>query len=489
MLPDDIERVKVLFAQNKQLEAQRVIISAIKRQYGGSAQKIREADSAARQALDAAQAMENIGAAVNRVLAALEPYTQRLATYVKNLTAEQLDLAVKFGLVAAAIGPFLTIFGGVLRLVGPLFTGFGRLAGFLTRFSTAGELGAAIMTKIRLAIVPLRNVIMLLRGGFGLLRGVMFALSMTPIGRVLSILAAVGLVVYKNWDKVAPAFNELKAAFAGLWGAIKPGITALKAELSAFWNGPAGANIRAFGAGVAAVSRIIATSLGYLVIGAVKAVIAIFAGLVRHITGIINLVSAVLTGNWSAAWAAVKQIAANALATVLGVIDSFIPGMASKGASLIYGLVNGIRGAASAVWEAIKGVVFGAITNASDLLRINSPSLVFAGLGGSVSEGFAKGITDASKLATAASHRLVNAASGAQVQSALTRANAARSRIGSVPSLAQRRPANSNTTTTNAPVITQHFNINGARDPRSVAREVGKELDRRNATSALRSPK
>jgi phage-related protein len=174
---------------------------------------------------------------------------------------------------------------------------------------------------------------------------------------------------------------------------------------------------------------------------------------------------------------------------VLGIIGSFAPSMAAKGAQMIAGLVTGIRNAAGKVWEAIKSVVSGAISRAASLLDINSPSLVFAGMGGSVSEGFAKGITDNARLAANASRKMALAASGTSFQAGLNRISAPRGFGGPVPSLARGGGTSSTTTNTNQSTIHAPININGARDPKSVAREVGRELDRRAYGSALKSNK
>lgn len=60
---------------------------------------------------------------------------------------------------------------------------------------------------------------------------------------------------------------------------------------------------------------------------------------------------------------------------------------------MIDGLVNGIAGGATAVLNAMKGVVDGAINGAKKLLGIASPSKVFAEIGMQTGAGMEQGVS------------------------------------------------------------------------------------------------
>ena len=62
------------------------------------------------------------------------------------------------------------------------------------------------------------------------------------------------------------------------------------------------------------------------------------------------------------------------------------------GTALVRGLVNGVRGAAGAAYESLRGLANGVVSTVKGALGIRSPSRVFAQLGGHVADGFALGI-------------------------------------------------------------------------------------------------
>jgi hypothetical protein len=62
------------------------------------------------------------------------------------------------------------------------------------------------------------------------------------------------------------------------------------------------------------------------------------------------------------------------------------------GTNMIQGLVDGIIGAGPKVLESLKGIVNGAISGAEKLLKIGSPSKVFAEIGANTALGMAQGI-------------------------------------------------------------------------------------------------
>jgi len=105
------------------------------------------------------------------------------------------------------------------------------------------------------------------------------------------------------------------------------------------------------------------------------------------------------------ALAAVALVFGVVSAAVVAVIAGFVAipaafayvsvAAAKLGIELIGGLVEGITGAASAVWDAISGVVTGLLETVKSLLGISSPSTVFAGIGGSLMAGLAEGVSSA----------------------------------------------------------------------------------------------
>ena len=111
-----------------------------------------------------------------------------------------------------------------------------------------------------------------------------------------------------------------------------------------------------------------------------------------------------IKGMLSAAGSAVKSCVDAAVKAASNLGSKLV----SAGKSLIEGLVNGIKQKAASVAEAAASVVQGAIDAAKSVLKINSPSKVFIAIGGSVNEGFAKGLEKYSDESANAASDLAN---------------------------------------------------------------------------------
>ena len=80
--------------------------------------------------------------------------------------------------------------------------------------------------------------------------------------------------------------------------------------------------------------------------------------------------------------------------------------LVQAGRDLVEGFKKGIKEKALSVYNAAAETVSKAITAAKEALKINSPSKVFIGIGGSVNEGFAKGLTKYSRWTSSAATNL-----------------------------------------------------------------------------------
>lgn len=71
-----------------------------------------------------------------------------------------------------------------------------------------------------------------------------------------------------------------------------------------------------------------------------------------------------------------------------------IPSIGECGKNLITGLWEGITGAAGWLYDKISGFCSGVVDKVKGFFNINSPSKVFAGIGGYLVEGLGEGIED-----------------------------------------------------------------------------------------------
>lgn len=141
---------------------------------------------------------------------------------------------------------------------------------------------------------------------------------------------------------------------------------------------------------------------GSALVGVIKGAANLFSGLATTIGGVFRLIRNIITGNWSGAWKAVKQIASGAMQAVKGFIQVWwnagILNLFRKGVSTLLGGIwkglwsklkglatsggNAIQGAIGAFVGAVKGLFTGAVRNFGNLW-----SAGFRAIRGAVSSG------------------------------------------------------------------------------------------------------
>lgn len=176
-------------------------------------------------------------------------FIAQLTEKIRNLTPEQAEMIVKITGVVAAVAPLLIIGGKVITAIG--------------------------------AIIG--------------------ALSPLTIG-IAAVIAA-GVLLYKNWDKIAEAAKEVKAEMAQAWGE-------LKAEGVAAWNG--------LKAGIANV----------------------WSGIKSNVSSAASAVASAAISAWNNAKAGVASAVAGLKSTVDGLVTKF----------------NSLKGKIQTAVNAIKGV-------------------------------------------------------------------------------------------------------------------------------------
>lgn len=113
---------------------------------------------------------------------------QKLAEKFNSLTTEQKESVLKWATIIASIGPAILIFGKLVTTVGRVVSAVGKFGKLLKTF---GSLGAIITSPAGIVI-----------------------------GVILAIAGAVFLI-YKNWDKLKPYFEKVKAWFLSTFAKVK----------------------------------------------------------------------------------------------------------------------------------------------------------------------------------------------------------------------------------------------------------------------------
>ena len=201
----------------------------------------------------------------------LTPMVEKLTEMLQkfsNLSDEQKKNIVKWVGIAAAVGPCLMVFGKVVSGVGSVIKIF-------------GSLGKAI------------------KGGSGIFK--LFAGA--PKGAMLGALGAIGIaigVVVRNWDKIS-------AKVSAFYNKCKP------------WLDKIG---KAFSKVFGFIEKVIDT----IAMPALDSILGALEGLTQSLSGVIDFLEGVFTGDWEKAWNGLVDIAMGAV----NAIDKALDGLFSK---------------------------------------------------------------------------------------------------------------------------------------------------------------
>ncbi|HFC8518905.1 TPA: phage tail tape measure protein [Neisseria weaveri] len=273
------------------------------------------------------------------------------------------------GVVFRSVSLIKTALGG-LRAALPLAKAFTH--GLVGGFIGMAKLGMMAMRSFAGGII---RFLPMLASGFLKLG---MALMSNPIFLALGLLAAAAYLLYTNWEGVVGGakalWQDLGNFFGSLW-------TSVTTAFQTAWSG----------------------------------LTTWFSVVWLNITTLLSAVWESIKTTVSTAWESIKAFFSTGIAALLNLILTFSPVTAfmtafqavwtwlsglgatfmSYGSMMIDGLVNGIRAGIGRAVAAVQGVVSAvksAFTSDSKGMGIHSPSRVFAGYGGYMTEGLAVGI-------------------------------------------------------------------------------------------------
>lgn len=308
-----------------------------------------------------------------------------------------------FGVLIAANrgkAAWLSLKGAVLSL---------KSAVTLTRVVMQGGMGLADVPGRLGTFVRALSAARAAMAGFGLSSLV----AMWPVVLVVGAVALAAFLIYKYW-------KPLKAFFAGLWDGLmqglaplKPAFDALAAAMAPFGQ----AVMSALGSIWSVIQPLVQPLLDWF--GDFFTMSQVAEGGARNFGQAVGLwigqtITSLVTFV-STAWANIIAVFSTGIAALLNLILTFSPVTAfmtafqavwtwfsglgatfmSYGSMMIDGLVNGIRAGIGRAVAAVQGVVSAvksAFTSDRKGMGIHSPSRVFAGYGGYMTEGLAVGI-------------------------------------------------------------------------------------------------
>lgn len=297
----------------------------------------------------------------------LAEWLQKVAEWFRGLDPNIAKvILVVLGLVAA-IGP-------LLMLIGSMATGLSAIMGLFGGTTVAAG-GATAAT-----------------GGFA----AAMSAAILPILAVVAAVAAViaiGVLLYKNWDKVKEFLNNTWEAIKNIFGSAVDWIDSKT-------NG--------------GFSMMINAVISYLTMlwDNVKVV---WDFIKNSFKNALDFIKALLKGDFEGMKNAVRaqmDNISNTIRNLWGNVMKFFRSinLFEIGKNIIQGLIRGIKNMAGAIGNAVKGVVNGAVNGVKNFLGIRSPSKVFAELGEYTGQGFAQGIEATKKAVESASQTIGTAA-------------------------------------------------------------------------------
>lgn len=252
----------------------------------------------------------------------LIPYVTKAIDKIKEMTKWWNNLSpatqktiVKFAAVAAAIGPVLLGVGKVTSGVGGLITNFGKVSGVITRLT-----GGAT--------------------GFKALSAVMTG----PVGIAIAAVVAGAVLIYKNWDKIAPIIQKIADRFVSFWQTVQPQLQPFFDMVEKIASFLKDVFKVAFDTVLAAVGEGLVTWLD----GAAK-VIDDALGLFESI---ITFLNDVFAGNWEKAWMGLKDIVGKAFGMLADMVKTPINAVIA----IVNSAIEKINGISFTVPEWVPGI-------------------------------------------------------------------------------------------------------------------------------------
>lgn len=261
-------------------------------------------------------------------------------------------------------GVIKTVFEAIGKIIDKIAPQFANLAEQLAngnidtdKWVKVGEAIAKIIAVIVGVVAAVKTVIAVVRTVTSVVKGVSAVISFvsSPVGLViLAIMAliAVGILLYKNWDKI-------KAFAIRIWTAIKDFFVNIFTSIGNFFT--------SIWEGISTFFSSVWNGIKETVSGAVSAV---WETISTVFSTIWEFISGVATNIWTAITTAFTNILSGITGTIGNIKDSIVTGFTAAidwikslpaqalqwGADIINNIVEGIKGAVGKVGEAVSGV-------------------------------------------------------------------------------------------------------------------------------------
>lgn len=215
---------------------------------------------------------------VTKGISAIQKFTDKW----NKLGPTTQKTVVKFAAVAASVGPVLMGFGKISTGISTMISNFGKIGGAITRLT--GASGFSGIAKIMTG----------------------------PFGIAAAAVAAAAILIYKNWDRIAPILQKIGQRFADFWKTVQPQLEPfinLVKEVASYLKET-----------LEPVFKIVWKAAGDYVVKFFDDVSVIIDGVLGVFEGVITFLTGVFQGNWKKAWNGIVQ----AVGSIFGTLESLV---------------------------------------------------------------------------------------------------------------------------------------------------------------------
>jgi len=267
----------------------------------------------------------------------LQPIGNQLIPYVtKGINAIQ-KFTDKWNKLGPATQKTIVKFAAVAAAAGPGLLGFGKVStGIGTLVSDTGKIGS-VLKKLTGA------------SGFSGLAKVMTG----PFGIAAAAVAATALLIYKNWDRIAPILQKIGDRFVEFWQTVKPQLE----PFIEFVEKIASYLKETFGPVVEEIFNF----AGEFIVGTFDTIGVAIDALLTMFEGIISFLSGVFKTDWESVWNGCKEFVGTAFSGLadmvkvpINAVISIVNGAISKINSIHFTVPEWVPGIGGKGWEGLN---------------------------------------------------------------------------------------------------------------------------------------
>lgn len=267
----------------------------------------------------------------------LQPIGNQLIPYVtKGINAIQ-KFTDKWNKLGPATQKTIVKFAAVAASVGPVLMGFGKIStGIETLVSDTGKIGGVLKKLTGTS-------------GFSGLAKVMTG----PFGIAAAAVAAAALLIYKNWDRIAPILQKIGDRFVEFWQTVKPQLE----PFIEFVEKIASYLKETFGPVVEEIFNF----AGEFIVGTFDTIGVAIDALLTMFEGIISFLSGVFKTDWESVWNGCKEFVGTAFSGLadmvkvpINAVISIVNGAISKINSIHFTVPEWVPGIGGKGWEGLN---------------------------------------------------------------------------------------------------------------------------------------